>query len=76
MNRNDRKRRPALEPMEGRMAPSALTPGGGPPQEVRQDRHDHDRNDRDRNDRDRGDRDRGDHHDHNRHGDGGGPGPG
>ena len=35
MNRSDRKRRPALESMEGRWAPSTLTPGGGPPQEVR-----------------------------------------
>ena len=79
MNRNDRKRRPVLESMEGRWAPSTLTPGGGPPQEVRHDRNDHDRNDHDRNDhdrhdRDRHDRDRGDDNNHNRHG--GGPGPG
>jgi hypothetical protein len=78
MNRSDRKRRPILESMEGRFAPSTLTPGGGPPQEVRHDRHDHDRNDNDRNDHDRGDRDHGDDDNHNRHGDGngGGPGPG
>jgi hypothetical protein len=81
MNRNDRKRRPLLESTEKRFAPSTLTPGGGPPQEVRHDRNDHDRHDRDRNDNDRGDRDRGHDHDHNRHGgdngrNGGGPGPG
>jgi hypothetical protein len=28
--RNERQRRPALEPMEGRLAPSAIMPGGGP----------------------------------------------
>jgi hypothetical protein len=79
MNRSDRKRRPLLEAMEVRVAPSTLTPGGGPPQEVQHHRNDHDRNDRDRNDNDR--RDRGDNHNHNRHGGnngghGGGPGPG
>ena len=78
MNRSDRKRRPFLESMEGRMAPSTLTPGGGPPQDVRHDHHD-DRGDHDRGDRDR--HDRGDDRNHNRHGgndggDGGGPGPG
>jgi hypothetical protein len=28
--RDERQRRPALEPMEGRLAPSAMIPGGGP----------------------------------------------
>ena len=81
MNRSDRKRRPSLESMEGRLAPSTLTPGGGPPQDVQHDRHDNDRHDNDRHDHDRGDRDRGDDDNHNRHGgddggNGGGPGPG
>jgi hypothetical protein len=70
-SRNERKRRPALEWMEGRLAPSSMSPGG-PPQEVRHDRNDDDRNDHDRNDRndrddhDRNDSDRNDH-DHGRH---------
>ena len=41
---NERKRRPTLESMEGRLAPSSMSPGG-PPQEVRHDRHDNDRHD-------------------------------
>jgi hypothetical protein len=81
MNRSERKRRPMLEPMEGRWAPSTIGPGGGPPQEVGHDRHDNDRHDNDRHDNDRHDNDRHDNN-HNRHGgdngggNGGGPGPG
>jgi hypothetical protein len=58
-SRNDRKRRPVFEWMEGRLAPSSMSPGG-PPQEVRHDRIDNDRNDNDRNDNDRNDNDRND----------------
>jgi hypothetical protein len=56
-NRNEQKRRPRLEWMEGRLAPSSMSPGG-PPQEVRHDRNHNDRNDNDRNDNDRNDNDR------------------
>jgi hypothetical protein len=46
-NRTERRLRPTLEWMEGRLAPSSMSPGG-PPQEVRHDRNDNDRNDNDR----------------------------
>jgi hypothetical protein len=56
-HRNERKRRPVLDGLEGRLAPSSLSPGG-PPQDVRHDGDGGQDRDRDRNgDRDR-DRDR------------------
>jgi hypothetical protein len=57
MDRNDPRRRPTLESMEGRPAPSSITPASPAP-EVQHDRIDHDANDHDRRD----DNDRGDGH--------------
>jgi hypothetical protein len=67
MSRNVRNRRPALESMEGRLAPSSIAPGMSPAQEVRHDRNDNDRNDNHRNDNHRNDNHRNDNHRNDNH---------